>query len=120
MLFYDFFLTCLVDFFSDAEEYDGDESFESLEEESTNLLKCHGQKVLTINTWSNISLKEVDNIPYDIDGLCVFVVKDDNSTKIQEKCKGGRPRQQNSHTKWQNFDLVRYKNCSGGLICPNY
>ena len=28
--------------------------------------------------------------------------------------------QQNSRTKWRNFDSVRYKNCSGGLICPNY
>ena len=115
-----FVLTCLVDYYSHAEEYDGDGSFESLEEESTNLLKCHRQKVLTIDTWSNISPKEVGNIPYDIDGLCVFVVKDDSNTKIQEKCKDGRPWQQNSRTKWRNFDSVRYKNCSGGLICPNY
>ena len=84
MLFYDF-LTYLVDYYSDAEEYDSEKSFKSLEEESTNLLKCHGQKVLTINTWSNILPKEVDSIPYDIDGFCVFVVKDDNNTKIQEK-----------------------------------
>ena len=39
-------------------------------------------KVLTIDTWSNISPKKVDNIPYDTDGLCAFVVKDDNNTKI--------------------------------------
>ena len=95
-----FVLMCLVDYYSHAEEYDGDGSFESLEEESTNLLKCHRQKVLTIDTWSNISPKEVDNIPYDIDGLCVFVVKDDSNTKIQEKCKDDRPWQQNSLTKW--------------------
>ena len=114
------FLTCLADYYSDAVKYDGDESFERLAEESSNLLKCHGQKVLTIDTWSNISPKEVDNIPYDIDGLCLFVVKDDISTKIQEKYKDGHPWQQNSRTIWRNFDSVRYKNCSGGLICPNY
>ena len=62
-------LTCLVDYYSHAEDCDGDESFESLEEESTDLLKCHGQKVLAIDTWSNISPIEVDNIPYDFDGL---------------------------------------------------
>lgn len=37
------FLICVTDYFSDAEEYDDDQSLESSEEESTNLLKCHGQ-----------------------------------------------------------------------------
>ena len=50
----------------------------------------------------------------------VSVVKDDSNTKIQEKCKDDRPWQQNSLTKWWKFDSVRYKNCSGGLICPKY
>ena len=82
-----FFLTCLVDYYSDAEEYDSDEIFESLEEEPTNLLKCYRQKVFPIDTLSNISPKEVDNIPYDIDGLCVFVIKTTTTLKFKKNVK---------------------------------
>ena len=42
------FFNASRDYYSYTEENDGDETFESLEEESTNLLKSHGQKVLTI------------------------------------------------------------------------
>ena len=83
------FLTYLVDYYSDAEEYDSAENFKSLEEESTNLLKCHEQKVLTINTWSNILPKEVDNIPYDIDDFCVFWLKTTTTLRFKKNVKMG-------------------------------
>ena len=94
------FSTCLIGrYYSDAEEYDENEIFESSEEESTNPLKCHGQKVLTMDTWSDISPKIVDNIPCDTDGHFVFVVKNRNNTKLQERYKDGHSWQQNSSTK---------------------
>ncbi|XP_066924611.1 uncharacterized protein [Clytia hemisphaerica] len=78
-----------------------------------------GQVKIPRVVWEDQEEQEVDNIPYNIDGLCIYKVKADKRSEIHEKLHDGRRWKRDSRTTWAGFESVRYRDCSGGYTCPN-
>ena len=58
-------------------------------------------------------------MPYDIDGLSAYRLVSPNCNLLLQNVKDGRPWKRDSSTKWSDYEKVRFKNCGGGLNCPN-
>ena len=61
------------------------------------------------------------SLPYDIDGLGVYVVPIESSSSKEPNVKDGRPWEKSNPTKWAGFPSgsVRFWRCKGNLKCSN-
>ena len=72
---------------------------------------------IPIETWVNCIRQKVDQLPFDIDGLVVYVLSHDQSHKMKSS-KDGRNWSQWSTSSRVNFEgLRRTANCDGGYVC---
>ena len=104
----------MCDFVSDMlygntsdESYD-DSSWDNYDENSDNsevdmVITPQGHHVLGKDSWRNVTLRKVDKVPYDIDGLCVYSVTATTRMNMLEKCRDGRPWKHDSRTTCSNY-----------------
>ena len=96
----------------------GDEKLHLCEEET--LWSFNKQcKVVKKDLLRDVELQDVEKIPYDIDGLSAYRLVSPNRNLLLQQVRDGRPWKKDSSTKWSDYEKVRFKNCGGGLKCPN-
>ena len=57
----------------------------------TMMMGWQGQNVCGGNTWENIECQKVIEIPFDVDGMKVYFIKESNYTDFLRRCRDGRP-----------------------------
>ena len=57
----------------------------------TMMMGWQGQNVCGGNTWENIECQKVIEIPFDVDGMKVYSIKESNYTDFLRRCRDGRP-----------------------------
>ena len=67
-------------------------------------------RIVTRAAWDDVKVEVVKNIPYDIDGLKYYLVKEENRKELLKSCRDGRRWKRDSHTNWKGFTSVRYRN----------
>ena len=97
-----------------SDDYDDDS-----EDDNDVTINAKGQRVFTKDYWRNVHMRTVDKLPYNINGLSAYSLQVGTRMALLEKCRDGRPWKHDSRSKWCDYDSVRYKDCSGGFVCPN-
>lgn len=69
-------------------------------------------------TWNNVTLKSVKNIPHNINGKCAFQLNCKSRAEAMLKCQDGRQWSDTSTT-WKGYHAVRLRKCKGARVCPN-
>ena len=114
---------------SDSEQEDTPENIHSpseIDEENSDFEKMENifstyctQKKVSQHLWMDQPVEVVKALPYDIDSIKVYNVKADSRLQLLEAIKDGQKWKRDSRTDWAGYSSVRYKDCSGGFICPN-
>ena len=99
----------------DSDESNNEYCSYSSDEESE-LKKCCK---ITHSAREGVVFQKPNKLPYDIDGLCCFKLKDANRIRLLEKVRDGRSWEKESRTSWTGYETVHYRDCKGQIKCPN-
>ena len=80
------------------------------------------EKIVLRGIWDISSMKQANQIPFNIDGTKCYVIVGKNRSDVLNQemvVRGVRPWKRDSRSKWTGYKSVRYRDCRGCYSCPN-